>query len=101
MEQLRVEINRARDRLHKLEGIVGSHATRLRELRRDVGDLERRMRAVEMTTQHLVNEDAIADRVSQRVAERDSRTFTRWQTWGIRVAIASAISSPIITAVWK
>ena len=94
---VREEINRVRDRLHKLEGFAASQSARTRELRAGLAVLSDRVDVLEEVAHKLVNEDAIAERVAERVSERDAARFTSLQIWGIRAAIVGAIASPIIT----
>lgn len=90
VEQLQRELERARDRLHALEGNERAHHELLRLVRGRQRELERRVADVEATMQTITTEEKIADAVAVRLSESASLSFTRLQTWGIRVAIVGA-----------
>lgn len=90
------EIERLRDRMHKVEG--SQHA--LHERQR-IGDRERRklgerLDDMQASVEQLVNEDRIAAAVAERLKGKATEGFTRLQVWGIRAAIVGVILSPVV-----
>jgi hypothetical protein len=96
------EVIRLRDRLHEIANDLtqvrlseGSHDRDLVRLSTDVADFEGRLQKVEDRVAVMSHKDEIADAVAARLdLERGfvrEQRFTRWQVWGIRVAIGSAV----------
>ena len=81
------EILRIRERLHELErslAVVALFQSTLESNSRRLQELDEKMQAIATAEQ-------VANAVAAKVNSIETARFTRWQTWGVRIAIAAAI----------